>query len=277
MAIRYVQFRGTRRDVSRIVRLAAGMISGRVADQHDIGKGFLYTLGFAALTDIKDAFLTKARGGTDEMGIRWPKLSPAYLAYGRRFERGEQAQLKRGAGLGGAHRRAPGDKKGLLTAGQLKQWRFLFVTYKNRFMLSEPEKAAASHAAAVAWVIMKKRGAKTKLEVFGNREVDILRDTGAMLNSLSPGILSSSAGSVAYGKPAGDGGEEQIFNTEPGAIIVGTNVAYASSHQRGEGVPQRKFLPDEQTPVPAVWWDRWKTIVTKGLSASLDILFRQAA
>jgi hypothetical protein len=268
----FVQFRGSRSEVTRLAFQLAAIVSGREPDRQDVGRGFLLALGFAALSDIKAAFVTKARGGTDEMGIKWKKLSPEYLAYGRRFGSGEQARLKRGAGLGRAHQKAPGDKKGLLTASQLKQWRKLYVIHLQRFLLSEPEKAAKSHAAAVAWTVMKRRGARTKIGVFGQRDVEILRDTGVLLNSLSPGILSTGAGAIAYAKPPGDGGSDQIFETEPGAVIVGTNVEYAGRHQA-----TRPFLPDEERPVPDVWWERWTRVANRAWLASVELFFKSAA
>ena len=273
-----VHFRGTRADIRRIAGLVGQILAGKEPDQHGIARGFMLTLGFAALSDIKDAFITKSRGGTDEMGITWPKLSKEYLAYHRRFGPGEKARLKRAAGLGRAHRTAPGNKPGLLTRAQLKRWRGIYSSLLRRFILSEDERAAKAHAARIAWSIVKKEGAKTMLEVFGNRQVDILRDTGVLFNSLSPGQLTGSGDSVSYIKPSGDGGSEQIMEVAPGLVIVGTNVAYASRHQKGgDGVPARPFLPDDAHPVPQVWWDRWAAIANKALVVSVQILFRQAA
>lgn len=269
----FVLFRGSRADVSRIAQLVARILSGREPDRQNVGRGFLLALGFAALSDIKDAYIQKSRGGTDEMGITWPPLSKNYLAYGRRFGRGEQARLKRKAGLGRAHRRAPGDRKGLLTGGQLRQWRRLYAQFLERFLLSEPERAAKSHAAAVAWTIMKRRGAQTKLQVFGSRQVDILRDTGVLLNSLGPGLLMGEGPSLHRSLPQGTGSEEQIFETQPGMVIVGTNVEYATSHQQGI----RPFLPDEKHPVPDAWWQRWTMIANRALVVSIQYLYRTAA
>jgi hypothetical protein len=264
-----VQFRGTRADVTRIAVQLAAILSGRQADTQDIAKGFLNTLGFAALTDIKDAYELKADGGTDEMGIKWDRLSKEYLAYGRRFGPGEQKKLKGSAGLGKGHRTAPGDKKGLLTTQQLKQWRQIYSQVLRRFQLSLGESEAKSRAAAIAWVVMKKRGAKTKLEVFGNRQVQILRDTGVLLNSLGPGLLSG----ASYSPP-----QDQVFQVLPGEVIVGTNVAYAGSHQRGDtkrGIPARPFLPDDKHPVPDVWWQRWVVLANKALAAGAEMLYRR--
>lgn len=265
-----VRFVGTRQDIVRIARQVGAMLAGRETDQHGVGRGFLLALGYAALSGIKDAFVQKADGGTDEMGITWPPLSREYLAYGRRFVRGEQSRLKRSAGLGRGNWRAPGGNKGLLSAAELTQWRKIYSQRLARYMLSEGESAAKSHAAAVAWIIMKKKGAKTKLEVYGNRKVQILRDTGRLLNSLSPGLLSGAGSAVSYSKPGGEGGSEQIMEVQPGVVIVGTNVKYASGHQRGK----RPFLPDESHPVPVVWWDRWTAFALAALVVSVELMYR---
>jgi hypothetical protein len=152
----------------------------------------------------------------------------------------------------------------------LKEWRKLFAGFASRFMLSgASESEAKSHAAAVAWNIMKKRGAKTKLQVFGDRKVQILRDTGRLLNSLSPGLLSGKGPAVSYSKPSGEGGNEQIFETEPGLVIVGTNVEYAETHQK-----TRPFLPDDRHAVPVAWWQRWTAIALATFVVSVEKLYR---
>ena len=64
----------------------------------------------------------------------------------------------------------------------------------------------------------------------------------------------------------------------PGELIVGTNVPYASTHQRGNrsrNIPARTFLPGDEFPVPQVWWDRWLRIANRALVVSIEVLFRQ--
>lgn len=94
------------------------------------------------------------------------------------------------------------------------------------------------------------------LEVFGGRRVEILRDTGVLLNSLSPGQMSGGLFG-AYARPSGDGGAEQVFDLLQNGVIVGTTVKYAAAHQYGyppKGIPARPFLPES---VPDVWAQRW--------------------
>ena len=274
-----VRFNGTRAELVGILNQLARIMAGKEPDTLGLARGVMIAIGYAALSDIKDAFITKARGGTDEMGIKWPKLSKEYLAYGRRFGRREQSKLKKAAGLGRVHRTAPGDKKGLLTKGQLKEWRKLYSGFLRRFMLSLPESAAKSKAAAIAWNVMKKRGAKTKLEVFGNRQVEILRDTGVLFNSLSPGTISGSGPGTTYDKPTGEGGEDQRFELIPGGLIIGSNVPYFEAHQKGGkgllGFPRRQMIPDQSHPVPAVWWSRWARRANKALVSAAEYMIRR--
>ena len=99
--------------------------------------------------------------------------------------------------------------------------------------------------------------------------MEILRDTGVLLNSLSPGRWTQSG----YTKPSAEGGEEQIFEVGTGEVIVGTNVEYASTHQRGRGaIPARPFLPVDH--VPSVWWSRWLGVANKALVVALRGLIK---
>jgi len=275
-----VYFRGTRAEAKNIAYRLGAILAGREADTIGIARGFLLSIGVAALSDIKDAFITKARGGTDEMGISWPRLSRKYLAYGRRFGRGEAVGLTRAAGLDPkANRFAPGRSKGLLTQAQLQRWRQIFASLVPRFYLSTGSiQFAKARAAQIAWATLKKEGAQTKLQVFGDRTVEILRDTGVLLNSLSPGLLSGTPGpSASYSKPAGPGGDEQILAINAGEVIVGSTVAYAARHNNGDfenNVPRRQFLPDSGQ-VPQVWWDRWLAVGMQALEAGAAMLYRQ--
>jgi len=73
------------------------MLIGQHPDEQGIARGVFFALGVAALSDIKSDYVRKARGETGEDGTRWPPLSPKYLAYGRRFGKGEQNLLQAGS------------------------------------------------------------------------------------------------------------------------------------------------------------------------------------
>jgi len=265
-----VRFRGTHADVVRIALQLAAIISGRATDTQGVARSFLLTLGFGALSDIKDAYVTKAKGGVDEMGVKWPPLSPAAIAN---------------------RRVGPGDKKTQSTQVATVQQAAL-VRERERIRKRETNKALKRLRMSLAEPEAQRRSkiigglkatsltGKTKAQTLGGRDVEILRDTGVLLNSLGPGRLTGRAGSVAYTKPQTEGGEEQIFDTAPGQIIVGTNVAYASTHQNGDegrNIPARPFLPNSATGVPQVWWDRWTAIANKALVASAELMFRRMA
>lgn len=267
-----IKFNGTHADVRRVARSLALLLAGREPDTQQISRGFLLAIGFAALSDIKRAFIVKSRGGTDEMGIKWPRLSKKYLAYGRRFGKGEQAGLKAAAGLGKGNRLAPGTNKGLLTRDQLTLWRKIYSQVLNRSLVTMPEAAAKGKAAAIAWTKLKEMGAKTKLEVYGNRQVEILRDTGVLFNTLSPGVLSGNN----YAKPHAD----QIFDVGAGSIIIGTNHQFAAVHNFGSvarNIPRRQFLPDSDSQIPDSWWSRWLGVSMKALELGSAELFRRGA
>lgn len=285
-----VYFRGSREQARAIVRNLAAVLTGKVRDSANIAQGVFLALGFAALSDIKADFVRKSHGGTGEDGETWPKLSPEYLAYQRRFGPGEKASLKKAAGVTAGMRFSPGtilktkiidfnlterivQNKGLLTKAQIKRWNLIFARTLSRLLLSMGPKEAKARAAQIAWATLKAEGAKTLLDVYGHRQVDILRDTGVLLNSLSPGRITGGT----YSKPSGDGGEEQIFTTIANGVIVGTNVPYASVHNHGnakKGIPKRQFLPKE---APTVWVDRWLRVANKALAVAARMAFQVGA
>ena len=256
---RTIEFRGSRTEVRNIVRSLTAVLAGQRTDSLGIAKGFKLSLGFAALSDIKAAFLTKAAGGTDEMGIGWPELAPQTIA-NRRVGPRDRKQDKRIAEYERIRKR---ETDRALT----------------RFLISGLDDAEALRRARIVGAIRagQQLGA-TKVKILGGRQVEILRDTGRLLNSLSPGLLSGSGTSLNYNKPPEEGGEDQIFELPSGEIIVGTNTIYASTHQHGtEHIPQRKMLPDNETPVPPVWWDRWLNVALQSLIVGVELLFRRGS
>ena len=74
-----VTFRGSSNEARALAHELARSI-GNATDPAGAGQAFLTALGWAALSDVKNAFITKARGGTDEMGIKWPPLKPETIA-----------------------------------------------------------------------------------------------------------------------------------------------------------------------------------------------------
>lgn len=252
-----IPFDGNRRQVKlAILQLISRLTGDSQTDPN--ARSVFYAIGFQALSDISDAFVVKARGGTAEDGISWPPLSKKYLAYGRRFGKGEQAALKREAGLGPQHHRGVAGKGGLLNAQQQKLWNQVYARTIAWASMRFDAKTAQHIAAGHAWNVVKKSGGKTKLEVYGSRQVDILRDTGVLLNSLSPGYFDG----MNYEKPTAEGGESQVFRPIADGIVVGTSVKYARNHNEGTTVPKRQFLPDTY---PRVWLDRLVKVATQAI------------
>lgn len=244
----------TKQAIIDVVRSVGGSAQTHV----DLARQVHTAIGLAALSDIKSDFITKARGGVGEDGISWPKLSPKYLAYNRRFGPGEKAELKKKAGLGRGN-----NNRGLLSKSQDKRWRQIFASTFARLSASLPEAAAKARAGQAAWATLKREGAKTMLEVFGDRVVEILRDTGVLFNSLSVGEISASG---EYNPPA-----DQIFAITESGVIVGTNVVYAKAHNRGvpsRNLPARQFLP--VNGAPQVWIDRWTAVAKNAVQTAIQ-------
>jgi hypothetical protein len=201
--------------------------------------------GFAALKHIKDAFIAKSRGGTDEAGDRWKPLKRETVAYGRRHRKkagdpSESRVFSRAKNLPWIPRssgRAAYAPSYALTDKQKERW---WDVYRQQLARFRGNKAAA---AKFAWAVLKGEGATTLIAQYGDAQVDILRDTGILLNSLSPGVDSGT----------------QIMRVGHGEVIVGTNVPYAVYHHEGRGHnPQRRLWPS-----PAKWPSRWWTNIAE--------------
>ena len=246
-----IYVRASRAKIAQTVRDMVGNMAGTRTGMVTAVQTMQKAIGMEVLGIIKEAFLAKAAGGTDEAGYSWQALSPKTIAYRRRFP-----ELQR--------RRRYAKKQGrmlrpLLTAAEDKRWRSIFYGRIQGCMRQGfDEKEAKAHAAAIAWIALKADGAKTILSVYGGMKVEILRDTGILLNSLSPGVNSP----------------EQIFKVEPGSVIVGTNRAGAAAHHAGSqrrNLPQRRLWP-EVSSWPSHWW---KKILEATRDAAVSILTKK--
>lgn len=202
--------------------------------------------GLAILGRIRHAFVTKARGGTDEAGERWKPLSPKTIAYSKTRQRGRGGRTRTERG------RPPRPSQALDEKQQERWWE----VYRRQLAIYKGDKG---HAAAVAWIVLKREGAVTLLDKYGHRQVEILRDTGLLLNSLSPGVHSA----------------EQVLRTGRGEVIVGTNRRGAKAHHTGipGRLPQRRLWP-EPRKWPANWWADIIDQVKQGLLDIAALLIR---
>lgn len=211
--------------------------------------------GVAALRRIRAAFVVKSHGGTDEAGDRWAPLKPETIAYSRRHRKKlgdpKQSQVfSRAKKLPWVPRpkiRAAYAPSYALTNRQRDRW---WDVYRQGLAMFRGDK---SHAARRAWAILKSEGATTLIAQYGSAQVDILRNTGLLLSSLTPGSTVS----------------EQIFRVQPGEVIVGTNRKGAAVHHRGVlgRLPQRRLWP----PVnrwPSSWWE---DIAEQGRAGLVDL------
>ena len=279
-----VYFHGSRAMARQLARRVVDALTGKNDDGYRIARGVFLSIGFAALSSIKADFLVKSRGGTGEDGNKWAPLSKEYLAYGRepgekrgsgrRFGPGEKTALKTAAGIGRAERFGVSGNRGLLTKDQQRRWNAIFATRLARLSLSMPLVEAKAIAGRIAWATIKREGGRTMLEVFGNRQVDILRDTGVLFNSLSPGQLDSPGPNASYQPPSGQGGDEQIFETISNGVIVGTNVPYGIYHQQGQGNRFRPFLPTGD--IPERWEQEWLDVGVLALEIGVRQMYEAA-
>ncbi len=118
-------------------------------------------------------------------------------------------------------------------------------------------KGNKASAAKRAWGILKREGATTLLDKYGTRKVEILRDTGLLLNSLSPGVQSA----------------EQIFKVGNAEVTIGTNRKGAAKHHTGipGRLPQRRLWPEIQR-----WPQSWKDdMVEQARDGLVDIIVKE--
>lgn len=246
--------RASRENVQRAVLDLYQQVTG-YRSGNEAARALLVRIGLANLANIKQAFLAKARGGTDITGLSWPKLSKKTVAYSRRHP-----------GVPKGFYRALYSPSWMLTAQQRKRWWKLYRQYGGTGPEGEKYHQRGGHnpyAARLAWRILKAEGAKTLLGTYGGVRVEILRDTGLLFNSLSPGVPVDHAG-TAPPRVA-----DQVFRLERAAVIVGTNRKHARVHHEGLGhVPQRRLWPDPRTWPPA-WWN---SILGAAQQGVVDIL-----
>jgi hypothetical protein len=212
-----VRYRGTRADVRRLLARLVGALSGKGADD-GTARAVQLRMGTAALSLIQQAFLIKSRGGTGSDGVKWPPLKPETIANRRPAPRKRKGERPRG----------------LLTPAQDERWRKVYGSRLAR-LRAQGVAGAEALAAKIAWAVVKGEGAQTKLAVYGGRTVDMGRDSGRLFRSLAPGVED---------RPSGE--PEQVFQTPPGGIIVGSNVPYAWPFHM-----LRKLWPAD---LPDAWW-----------------------
>lgn len=233
--------RQVQRLLALLPRIATGQQTRGVAGLH---KTMLIRMGLVALSRIRHSFIIKSRGGTDEAGTRWAPLKPSTIAYSRRHpvlsRKGTPLQRR----IPTAKTRSQFRPSWMLTPRQRDRWWALYRRFLYKY------RGDKSHAAATAWLILKQEGAKTLIGVYGGMPAEILRDTGLLLNSLTPGIPESSIPDTPPSVP------HQVFRLGRGEVIVGTNRKGGPAHHHGipGRLPQRRLWPHPKN-WPRFWWD----------------------
>ncbi len=228
----------TVRSTRAAIRQALATIPSAARQGGAAADAMMVRIGMVLLGRIKQAFIVKSRGGTDDAGDSWKPLSPKTIAYSKTRKRG-RTKTEKGR---------DSQPSQALTKKQRDRWWQVYGRQLARY------KGDKGHAAAVAWIVLKGEGAQTLVQKYGGQKVDILRDTGILLNSLSPGVASS----------------EQVFRVGRGEVIVGTNRKGAAAHHKGvpgRNLPQRRLWP-LVSRWPATWWADIRDQVKQGL---LDI------
>jgi hypothetical protein len=248
-------FRGSREELTAVLQLVPAMVAGRVPDRFGIARRLQLRVGVALLSQVQQDFVRKARGGPGRDGITWKPLKRETIA-----QRRTTAAERRNLGIGGERVR------GLLTPAEDARWKAIFRSVISRLREDGVgEREAASRAAQSAWGILKSQGAKTKLATLGGRSVEILRDTGELFRSLSPGVED---------RPSNADG--QVFRVPTGRVIVGTNKK--TWHHRGipGRLPSRPLWPLNDA-IPQAWWPAIQTATMRGLQVAIAEVLRNGA
>lgn len=267
MTANVIASKGKRNDIVRALRALPGLLAGRRGPNEDIVRGLKLRIGMAFLSKVKQAYIVKSRGGRDEAGIKWPPLTQGYLAYGRGpFSTRKAGRYAPGIVVGGP--RNGQQKDGFMTPKQLAEWKKIFA--QSRLWLIDKVGAAeaSNRAAAIAWSRMKAQGVRTKWDVFGARSVEILRDRGILLNSLSPGVAD------IYGRYSGP--EGQVAELGSGYISVGTNVPYAAYHHYAKNPSRRRRLWPNGDYLPTSWREAMSKEAAKGIALLIREIARAA-
>lgn len=261
-----VYLRTTKAAVLDAIRSLPAACSGHVSETTNAAQALLTRIGLTALGHIREAFVAKARGGTDDCGLAWPKLAKSTVAYGRRHP----------GVLWPGSKRAPFAPSWMLTTRQRERWWDLYRGFAGTASAGSAYHArgvARGYAAARAWMALKAEGAKTLMGQYGDTQVEILRNTGLLLNSLSPGVDVDAAGGTSPQIP------NQVFRVGAGWVIVGTTRKFAAVHHHGVPgkIPQRRlWAPPSQWP--RAWWDDMLEQLRDGLiDITIFMIQRRAA
>lgn len=272
-----INFDGTREELRRLLwSFLSSLASPPQGNLAPFVSGVKLRIGMVALACVQESFITKASGGTGEDGIQWQPLTKQTIA-NRPIGEGDIAGLKavgvtkRKYGYG-ARRQSGRDldvkgrlKRGFLTAAEDARWRRIFSQNKVMMMVKHGmgNEAASARAAQIAWATLKAEGAKTKLDVLGNRNVQIGRSSGRLFNSLSPGVADPESHPLLIPPPDVEG---RVLREEVASVVVGTNVEYAGAFHA-----KRPLWPTSGE-LPGPWMERVNEAARDGIAEAIEMI-----
>lgn len=277
-----IHFRGGRQLARQLAYRLVSMTTGREPDSLGIARGVFTAIGCAALSDIKEDFVRKASGGTGEDGAKWAPLKPATIA--RRRLGPKDKQLPHIADRMQAEKDATKDARKRFAAAAKEKRKRLVARLSLSMSAAEAQKRAGEIISAErtaadfrlrGQIALAKQTGQRRQDVLSQRHVETLRDTGVLLNSLSPGEISGTGPAATYRPPSVDGGDSQVFSLFDSGVIVGTTVAYAKTHQEGDpsrNIPPRPLLPTRG--VPQAWLERWASVAQAALAEGAKQLYQ---
>lgn len=241
------------------LRRRLALVAAAFADSGAVADGLKLRLAVVFFSKVKDAFITKARGGTDDAGISWPPLNPKTLAYSRQTQAGKSRVLKTTT--------KQRQRAGFNRYQSLRAYNVAYREALARLSLTLPKAEARRRASNIATVAAQQKSGQTKIDAASTLrpgvDYDILRDTGILLNSLQPGIVSGDTYSPR---------DNQIALSEPGQLVLGTNVEYAGAHHYGNaqrGLPARPLWP-RPNALPQSWLNAMNDALTRGISKAIE-------
>lgn len=228
--------RRRRSDVSVAIAAAVAGACGRDARYADLARDLLIRIGNALLSQIQQDFLVKSRRGIGRDGIEWPELKPETIRR-RRVSPQDERDV----------RKAIKELRGRIYADELGRLRAAtFSSFAPRPITMQDEKIDAvlvKRARKYAKELVEAAAKRLRNQLLSTRQVDILRDTGAMFRAFTPG--------VGLQVPTNPG---QSFETNIGSARVTVGNAEKPWHQEGnDRLPARSSWPIDGT-IPEAWW-----------------------
>lgn len=237
-------FRGPRQQCVDLIRQLKDAMTGKTSKNQDLVRGILMSMGIQILSDVKADFIRKARHGRGEDGVEWPPLAASTVA-GRR--------------KGPKHH-----NKNAETKLRKKLTDKYYRQFYKRYSISLGDQEAKTAARRQAETKATRETGKSKVDLYGDDEHEILVDTGVLINSLSPGSVSKTG---EYTSPS----EHQEWDIKPNGFSVTTNVPYTGIQQNGSkkhSIPARRFIP---RTLPEIWRQRLVEATATAIANALQI------